>query len=122
MSLKQAVRDALVGNDVDVHAKLYALRIECRERGIHTDEVTRIVRSVLNEDSKPEAMPEPEAPQPVAPEATQPVPDKRTDEEISKRFERSYETEEGMTPSGTKKSGAAGGRSITDLIDEKVKK
>lgn len=37
MSLKQAVRDALVGNDVDVHAKLYALRIECTARGIHTD-------------------------------------------------------------------------------------
>ncbi len=117
MSLKQAVRDALVGNDVDVHAKLYALRIKCRERGIHTDEVTRIVRSVLNEDSKPEAMPEPEAPQP--PEPQKAVQDKRTDKELSRRTRQSYEQEEGMTPSGTKKSGAAGGRSIFDLIDEK---
>ena len=119
MSLKQAVRDALVGNDVDVHAKLYALRIECRERGIHTDEVTRIVRSVLNEDSKPAAMPEPEAPQPVTPEPQTPVQDKRTDSELSRRTRQSYEQEEGMTPSGTKKSGAAGGRSIFDFIDEK---
>lgn len=85
MSLKQAVRDALVGNDVDAHAKLYALRIECRERGIHTDEVTRIVRSVLNEDSKPAAMPEPEAPQPTEP--PQAVQDKRTDKELSRRVQ-----------------------------------
>lgn len=85
MSLKQAVRDALVGNDVDVHAKLYELRIECRERGIHTDEVTRIVRSVLNEDSKPAAMPEPEAPQP--PEPPKAVQDKRTERELSRRVQ-----------------------------------
>jgi hypothetical protein len=89
MSLKQAVRDALVGNDVDVHAKLYALRIECRERGIHTDEVTRIVRSVLNEDSKPAAMPEPETPQP--PDPPKAVQDKRTDKELSRRVQFSGE-------------------------------
>jgi hypothetical protein len=89
MSLKQAVRDALVGNDVDVHAKLYALRIECRERGIHTDEATRIVRSVLHEDSKPAAMPKPEAPQP--PEPQTPVQDKRTDKELSRRVQFSGE-------------------------------
>tara|TARA_B100001063_G_C16779142_1_gene569398 strand:+ start:19140 stop:19475 length:336 start_codon:yes stop_codon:yes gene_type:complete len=91
MSLKQAVRDALVGNDVDVHAKLYALRIECRERGIHTDEVTRIVRSVLNEDSKPAAMPEPEAPQPVTPEASPVIQDRRADKELSRRVQFSGE-------------------------------
>lgn len=91
MSLKQAVRDALIGNDVDVHAKLYALRIECRERGIYTDEVTRIVRSVLNEDSKPAAMPEPEAPQPVTPEPPQAVQDKRTERELSRHHGQSYE-------------------------------
>ena len=75
-----------------------------------------IVKEVLNEDSKPATMPEPEAPQPVTPEPSQAVQDKRTGKELSKRFERSYETEEGMTPSGTKKSGAAGGKSIVDGI------
>ena len=118
MSLKAAVREALTGNDVDVHAKLYALRIECRERGIHTDEVTRIVKAVLNEDSKPETMPEPEAPQPVTPEPPQVIPDRRA-ERVPKSARQSYEPEEGMTPSGTKKTGAAGGRSIFDFIDEK---
>ena len=119
MSLKQAVRDALVGNDVDVHAKLYALRIKCRERGIHTDEVTRIVRSVLNEDSKPAPMPEPEAPEKVQrPESNQEERKRsgKQDKELSRRTRQSYETEEGMTPSGTKKSGAAGGKSIVDGI------
>ena len=118
MSLKQAIREALKGNDVDVHSKMLALRKECTARGIHTDEVTRLVKVVIHEDSKPTAMPEPEAPQPVAPESPQAVQDKRT-EPVPKRVRQSYEPEEGMTPSGTRKSGAAGGRSIFDLIDEK---
>ena len=60
MSLKQASREALTGNDVDVHSKMLALRKECTARGIHTDEVTRLVKVVIHEDSKPAAMPEPE--------------------------------------------------------------
>ena len=91
MSLKSAVREALTGNDVEVHAKLYALRIECRERGIHTDEVTRIVKAVLNENNKPETMPEPEAPQPVTPEPPQTIPDRRTESELSRRVQFSGE-------------------------------
>lgn len=63
MSLKQAIREALTGNDVDVHSKMLALRKECAARGIHTDEVTRLVKVVIHEYSKPKAMPEPEAPQ-----------------------------------------------------------
>ena len=52
MSLKQAAREALKGNDVEVHAKLYALRIECRERGIDSEKVTEIIKSVIHEDSQ----------------------------------------------------------------------
>lgn len=118
MSLKQAIREALTGNDVDVHSKMLALRKECAARGIHTDEVTRLVKVVIHEDSKPKAMPEPEAPQPATPEPPQAVQDKRT-RTVSKRTRQSYEPEEGMTPSGTKKTGAAGGRSIFDFIDNK---
>lgn len=91
MSLKAAVREALTGNDVEVHAKLYALRIECRERGIHTDKVTRIVKVVLNEDNQPETVPEPEAPQPVTPEPPQTLPDRRTESELSRRVQFSGE-------------------------------
>jgi len=91
MSLKQAIREALTGNDVDVHSKMLALRKECTSRGIHTDEVTRLVKVVIHEDSKPAAMPEPEAPQPVTPEPTQPVQDKRTERELSERVQFSGE-------------------------------
>ena len=57
MSLKQAIREALTGNDVDAHSKMLALRKECTARGIHADEVTRLVKVVIHEDSKPKAMP-----------------------------------------------------------------
>jgi len=120
MSLKQAVREALKGNEVEVHDKLTALRIECRERGIDSDKVTAIIKGIIHEDSKPAAMPEPEAPQPVTPEPPQAVQDIRTDKELSRRAPKSNEPiPDNMTPSGTRKSGAAGGGSIFDLIDEK---
>ncbi|CAH9012892.1 conserved hypothetical protein [Vibrio phage 199E37-1] len=120
MSLKQAIREALKGNDVDVHSKMLALRKECTARGIHADEVTRLVKVVIHEDSKPKAMPEPEAPQPVTPEPPQAVQDVRTDKELSRRAPQSSEPiPDNMTASGTRKSGAAGGRSIFDLIDNK---
>ncbi|CAM0107989.1 hypothetical protein VPH209E381_0083 [Vibrio phage 209E38-1] len=90
MSLKQAIRDALTGNDVDAHSKMLALRKECTARGIHADEVTRLVKVVINEDSKPKAMPEPEA-QPVTPEPPQAIQDKRTDKELSRHHGKSYE-------------------------------
>ena len=85
MSLKQAIREALTGNDVDVHSKMLALRKECTDRGIHADEVTRLVKVVINEDNQPAAMPEPETPQP--PEPPQPVQDKRTERELSRRVQ-----------------------------------
>lgn len=90
MNLKQAAREALTGNDVEVHAKLTALRIECRDRGVDSDEVTAIIRGVIHEDSKPATMPEPEA-QPIAPEPPQAVQDKRTDKELSRRAQFSGE-------------------------------
>ena len=91
MSLKQAIREALTGNDVEVFDKLVALRRECRERGIDADKVNETISKVIHEDSKPEAMPEPEAPQPVTPEPTQPVQDKRTERELSERVQFSGE-------------------------------
>ena len=118
MSLKQAIREALTGNDVEVFDKLVALRRECRERGIDADKVNELIRKVIHEDSKPAVMPEPEAPQPVAPEPSPAVQDKRA-RTVPKSVRQSYEPEEGMTPSGTKKTGAAGGRSIFDFIDNK---
>ncbi|AUR83683.1 hypothetical protein NVP1038O_73 [Vibrio phage 1.038.O._10N.286.51.C2] len=85
MSLKQAAREALKGNDAEVHAKLYALRIECRERGIDSEKVTEIIKSVIHEDKQPEAVPEPPAPEPITPEPPKAVQDRRTDKELSRR-------------------------------------
>lgn len=90
MSLKQAAREALKGNDIEVHAQLIALRRECRERGIDADKVTSIIRSVIHEDSKPASKPKPEA-QPVTPEPLQAVQDKRTERELSRRVQFSGE-------------------------------
>ena len=90
MSLKQAAREALKGNDIEVHAQLIALRRECRERGIDADKVTSIIRSVIHEDSKPATKPEPGA-QPATPEPLQAVQDKRTDKELSRRAQFSGE-------------------------------
>lgn len=91
MSLKQAIREALTGNDLDVHSKMLALRKECTARGIHSDEVTRLVKEVIHEDSKPKAMPEPEAPQPVTPEPEVPIPNDSRGKGISTRVRFSGE-------------------------------
>jgi hypothetical protein len=91
MSLKQAAREALEGNDVEVHAKLYELRTECRERGINSEKVTEIIRSVINEGKQPEAAPEPQEPKPITPEPPKAVQDRRTDKELSRRSQFSGE-------------------------------
>ena len=91
MRFKQAIREALTGNDVEAFDKLVALRRECRERGIDADKVNELIRKVIHEDSKPEAMPEPEAPQPAPPEPPKAVPDRRTESELSRRVQFSGE-------------------------------
>ena len=91
MSLKQAIREALTGNDVEVFDKLVALRRECRERGIDADKVNELIRKVIHEDSKPATMPEPEAPQPATPEPPAVVQNKRTERELSRRVQFSGE-------------------------------
>jgi hypothetical protein len=117
MSIKAEIRKLLKLGDVEYMAQCSEFKAECVSRGIPIEKVRHLIRVCIHEDSKPEAMPEPEAPQP--PEPPKAVQDKRTDKELSKRTRQSYEQEEGMTPSGTKKSGAAGGRTIFDFIDEK---
>ena len=126
MSLKQAAREALKGNDIEVHQKLIALRRECRERGIDEDKVTSIIRSVIHEDSKPKPKLEPVPPPETAAFQTAPeeVEAKKTrsssfDKELSMRAQFIGEQTEGLTPSGTKKSGAASGRSILDMVESK---
>ena len=103
MSLKQAAREALKGNDVEVHAQLIALRKECRERGIDADKVTSIIRSVIHEDrqlkSKPklESVPPPEAAgltteaKETGDELGVVQQDNRTDKELSRRAQFSGE-------------------------------
>lgn len=95
MSLRKAIRKALTGNDVEAFDKLVALRRECRERDIDADKVNELIRKVIHEDSKPKAMPKPEAPQPepqpVTPEPPQAVQDKRTEQELSRRVKFSGE-------------------------------
>jgi len=66
MNLNDLARDALTGNDIEAFEKMLMLRKECTRSGIHTDEVTRIVKEVLNEDSKPATMPEAKAKQATA--------------------------------------------------------
>lgn len=120
MSLRQRAHDALIiDNDIECVATLNELRRECREKGIDPERVNQIIRSEnhairnKNMQSAPKATPQ----EPVTPEPPQVIPDKRTEAQLSRRVERGVETvSDGMTPSGTRKTGASGGKSIVDGI------
>lgn len=61
-----------------------------------------------------------EVKQPPAKEATPTpetiIPDKRTEERLSKRVTTRLESVPGLSPSGVRKTGASGGKSIVDNI------
>lgn len=119
MNLTDEIRQALKLNHPDYMEAIAEIKERYVSHGVPIESIRSTIREIIHEDNQPAAMPEPPAPQPVTPAPPQAVQDRRTDKELSRRSERSYETEEGMTPSGTKKSGAAGGRSILNLADEK---
>lgn len=122
MSLKQAAKEALsIKCDVECHQALTKLRRECREKCLDSDRVNKIIRATNHElHHKPK--PKPDAG--VSPEellATQEKPKEMSKlqglpEQVSRRVEQSYSTPSGITPSGTRKSGASGGKSIVDGI------
>ena len=118
MELIDEIRQALKMNDPAYMDAITEIKQRHVKQGTPIEEIRELIRNVIHEDSKPAAMPEPEAPQPVTPEPPPAVQDKRA-ERVPKRTRQSYEPEEGMTPSGTKKTGAAGGRTIFDFIDNK---
>lgn len=51
MSLREAVRDALKGNDTEAFNKLLNLRKECRERNLDPEKVNAIIRSEIYQKS-----------------------------------------------------------------------
>lgn len=121
MNFHNEIRQALKLNDPDYMIAIAEIKQRYVNQGMPIETIRSTIREIIHEDSKPAAMPEPEAPQPVRHEANQEECKRGSlqGEELSKRVRQSYEQEEGMTPSGTKKSGAASGRSILDLADNK---
>ena len=91
MSIKAEIRKLLKLGDVEYMAQCSEFKAECVSRGIPIEKVRHLIRVCIHEDRKPAAMPEPEAPQPVAPEPPQAVQDKRTDRELSRHHGQSYE-------------------------------
>lgn len=120
MSLREAVRDALKGNDTEVFNKLLNLRRECRERNLDQEKVNAIIRSEIYGLKKPK--PAGSDVQPAQPEATPepPAEQKETakpiDKELSARAPARDYAASGLSPSGTRKSGASGGKSIVGGI------
>lgn len=120
MNLTDEIRQALKLNHPAYMDAITEIKQRHVREGTPIKEIRKLIRKVIHEDSKPKAMPEPEAPQPATPEPQSPVQDKRTDKELSRRAPQSNEPiPDNMTASGTKKTGAAGGRSIFDFIDNK---
>ena len=91
MSLKAEIRKLLELGDTEYMPKSLEFKAECVSRGISIEKVRHLIRVCINEDSKPETMPEPEAPQPVTPEPSQAVQDRRTESELSRRVQFSGE-------------------------------
>ena len=97
-------------NDVDAMPEFTAIRQRAYELGYTLQQLLDIYAEVRND--KPKSV--------VAVASKEIPPEKELTEkqhkEFSRRVEQSYETQPGFTPSGTRKSGAAKGKSIVDGI------
>lgn len=111
-------------NDVQATEDLTKLKDEAVNRGFTRMQVSQAIhkcRKIIDEESniqqhKP-AVPEPEsAPEPAAPAPTKVDATKRTKQEFQRRTTESLSAVSGLTPSGTRKTGASGGKSIVDGI------
>ncbi len=89
MSIKAEIRKLLKLGDVEYMTQCSEFKAECVSRGIPIEKVRHLIRVCIHEDSKPAAMPEPEAPQPPEPQTS--IQDKRTDKELSRRVQFSGE-------------------------------
>lgn len=120
MSLREAVRSALKGNDTEVFNNLLRIRRECRERNLDQAQVNAIIRSEIHGLKKPKSTSsdvQPSQPE-TNPKPTEQAEEARTnpEKELSERARAPDCTQAGIGPSGTRKSGASGGKSIVDGI------
>lgn len=91
MRLANEIREALKLNDPDYMETIAEIKQRYVSQGVSIETIREKIRELINEDSKPAAMPEPEAPQPVTPEPPKAVQDKRADRELSRRVQFSGE-------------------------------
>lgn len=91
MSLTDEIREALKLNDPDYMDTISEIKQRYVSQGISIETIREKIRELIHEDSKPAAMPEPEAPQPVTPEPQTSVQDRRTESELSRHHGQSYE-------------------------------
>lgn len=89
MSLRDAVRSALKGNDTEVFNSLLCIRRECRERNLDQAQVNAIIRSEIHGLKRPK--PTSSDVQPVQPETNSKPPGQaeearaNPEKELSKR-------------------------------------
>ena len=91
MSLIDEIRQALKLNHPAYMDAITKIKQRHVKQGTPIEEIRELIRKAIHEDSKPAAMPEPEAPQPVTPEPPPVVQDKRADKELSRRVQFSGE-------------------------------
>jgi hypothetical protein len=115
MSLKVEIRKLLKLGDTEYMPKSLEFKAECVSRGISIEKVRHLIRVCIHENSKPETMPEPESPQPVAPEPPQALPDSRTESELSRRVQFSGEPVRERSDSESKILMMADNKGLSDV-------
>lgn len=135
MSLRQMVRECFINNTNDVTRfdALLEIRREAKSKDAQNDKpdpdrIDKIITSEIvkiregknegstdKQHSEPVQQPEPREPEQV--QELQGVQKEKLDKDLSRRANYSRKpVPEGLTNSGTRKTGAAGGRSIVDGI------
>lgn len=119
-AISERYREALKANDVDGMDLLKAIRKRAYELGYTEKQLQEVYEEVRNESSRvkqhTEPVPATQEAQPVTPEAPKADANQGAESGFRSRAQESLPTVPGLTASGTRKTGASGGKSIVDGI------
>lgn len=119
-AISERYREAVKANDVDGMDLFGAIRKRAYELGYTEEQLQEVYREVRNESSRDkqhaEPVPTTQETQPVTPEAPKADANPRAESRLRSRTQESLPSVSGLTASGTRKTGASGGKSIVDGI------